>query len=56
MCVLPVLTSIYHVCVCSAHRGQKTVLDPQGVELTVVCELTFGHWERNPGPLEEQNH
>ena len=38
-------------CVCSVHRGQKKA---HRIGITDGCELLYGCWEPNPGPLQEQ--
>ena len=46
--------SLYAICMSGARRGQKRTWDPLELELQIVVSLTYGCWELNPGPLEEQ--
>ena len=51
MCV-PRSISVHHICeVPSEVRGGARA---PGARATEGCELPFGCWEQNPGPLQEQ--
>jgi hypothetical protein len=39
---------------CNSIRGQKRASDCPGAGVTSSYELTWGCWELNPGPLQEQ--
>lgn len=40
-------------CMSGAHGGQKRAIDLPETGVTDHCELLYGCWKWNPGPLEE---
>lgn len=58
MCVsaLHACISLYLVCtVQTASPGPEEGVRSPGIDVIVICELSCGYWESNPGPVEEQS-
>jgi hypothetical protein len=56
MCILPTHISVHHMYVWYLQRSEEDVRF-SGITLSAVtdgCEPTWGFWEQNPFPLEEQ--
>lgn len=46
------LSVCHHMC--AVHETQKRALHLLELELHMVVETPWGHWESNTGPLQEQ--